>query len=441
MRIVQITAEFSPIAKAGGLGEVALGLSRELTRQGAEVEVILPKYDFISPRLLPHLKQEVDFRAPEWEHQISNTMWAATVENCSLRLLEMRHPKNYFDRGRIYGFEDDVPRFMYFARAVLEYLKVKAKPIDILHLHDWHAAALAPLLREIHKEIQVKAIVLSIHNLEYQGLCSVHDLAAIGLKKDPIAQLQIGSHYNLLKGAIHYADAITTVSSSYATEILTPEYGFGLDEELRKQKRKLTGILNGLDLDLWNPANDPALTAHYSVEEPITQIITAKKKNRKGMNLKPDAIWFGAITRLVPQKGLKLLEAALKEIVRQNGAFVLLGSSPIPEIQSHFEALKKQYSNNSQVLFHLDYDETLAHQLYAALDFIVVPSLFEPCGLTQLIAMHYGTVPIVRSTGGLKDTVFDCDDIHTPANKHNGFTFLDPKPETVAKTLSRAFEK
>jgi starch synthase len=438
MRIVQVTTEFAPLAKAGGLGEVLVGLSRELVRQGGEVEVILPKYNFISPRLLTHLKHEVDFTAPEWEHQIANTMWSAVAENCSLHLLEMRHPKDYFHRAAIYGFEDDVPRFIYFARAVLEYLKVKGEPIDILHLHDWHAAALAPLLREIHREIQVKAIVLTIHNLEYQGQCSVHDLAAIGLKKGHIAHLQTSSHYNLLKGAVHYADAITAVSPTYAAEILTHEHGFGLDEDLRKQKGKLSGILNGIDLELWNPSNDPALTAHYSAGQPIAQIIAAKKENRKGLNLKPNAFWFGAVTRLVPQKGPKLLEAALKETIRQNGVFFLLGSSPIPEIQSHFEELKKQYSNNPNVFLHLDYDEALAHRLYAALDFLVVPSLFEPCGLTQLIAMHYGTVPIVRSTGGLKDTVFDCDDVHIPTGKHNGFTFFRPKPEALIETLRRA---
>ena len=401
----------------------------------------MPKYDFISPHLLAHLRQEIDFTAPEWEHKIANTMWSAEVEDCHLHLLEMRHPKNYFHRGRIYGFEDDVPRFIYFARAILEYLKISSKPIDILHLHDWHAAALAPLLREIYREIPVKAIVLSIHNLEYQGQCSVHDLAAIGLQKEQITHLQTGSHYNLLKGAIHYADAIAAVSPTYAQEILTPEYGFGLDETLRKHKNKLTGILNGIDMKLWDPSSDPALAAHYSASNPIPKILAAKKTNKKRLNLKnDDAPWFGAITRLVPQKGPKLLEAALKEVIHQNGVFVLLGSSPIPEIQHHFEALKKTYADHPQVLLHLDYDETLAHQLYAALDFLIVPSHFEPCGLTQLIAMHYGTVPIVRSTGGLKDTVFDCDDPRAPKEKRNGFVFSEPKPEPLIAAIHRALK-
>ena len=173
MRIVQITMEFAPFAKAGGLGEVLVGLCRELSHQKAKVELILPKYPFISAHSLTHLKKELEFKSPEWEHSISNTIYSALSEDCDLRLLETQHPKNYFNRGSIYGFEDDIPRFLFFARAVLEYFKIKNEPIDILHLHDWHGAALAPLLRELHPEIPIKKIVLSIHNLEYQGLCSI----------------------------------------------------------------------------------------------------------------------------------------------------------------------------------------------------------------------------------------------------------------------------
>jgi starch synthase len=297
----------------------------------------------------------------------------------------------------------------------------------------------------VHREIPVKAIVLSIHNLEYQGHCSIHDLASIGLKKEHITHLQTGSNYNLLKGAIYYADAIVAVSPTYATEILTREYGFGLDEDLRKEKRKLIGILNGIDLELWNPSNDSALTKHYSATDSMPQILEAKRVNRNGLpfaqNPLRDAIWFGAITRLVPQKGPQLLEAALKEIIRQNGVFILLGISPILEIQRHFEQLKKRYSSSNSVLFHLDHDEILAHKLYAALDFILVPSLFEPCGLSQLIAMRYGTVPIVRLTGGLKDSVFDCEDTRIPASKHNGFTFTRSTPEALIATLARAIRR
>ena len=367
-------------------------------------------------------------------------MWSAQDENCSLHLLETRHPKNYFHRGHIYGFEDDVLRFIYFARAILEYLKIKKSRSTSCTCTIGTPAALAPLLREIHKEIQVKAIVLSIHNLEYQGQCSVYDLAAIGLSKEHIVHLRTGSHYNLLKGAIHYADAIVAVSPSYAREILTQEYGFKLDDELRNQKKKLSGILNGLDLQLWDPTKDPALDTRYSATDPIPQILAAKQSNRKNIPLKSEkGLWFGTITRLVPQKGPKLIEAALREVVRRGGAFVLLGSSPIPEMQRHFEALKKEFAQNQQVHFHLDYDEDLAHRIYAALDFLVVPSLFEPCGLTQFVAMRYGTVPIVRATGGLKDTVFDCDDIHIPAGQKNGFVFLPPKPEAVVEAIARAF--
>jgi len=432
MRIIQVSTEFAPIAKAGGLGEVLVGLSRELCLQGANVKVILPKYDFIPS--LPHLKKEMEFHTLEGNNSINTTMWSTTFEGSNLHLLETHHPKKYFTRNAIYGFDDDVPRFLFFAQATFEYLKRKNEPIDILHLHDWHAAALAPLLREIYPKVK---IVLSIHNLEYQGHCSAHDLAAIGLKKEHLTHFQQGSHYNLLKGAIHYADAIVAVSPTYAKEILTPEFGFGLDPDLRR--KKVIGILNGLDSKLWDPSSDPALAAHYSAKDSMLNIVEAKRKNRKAMLLSPDLLWFGTITRLVPQKGPFLIEAALREAVRQNCGFALLGSTQNQEIQRHFEGLKKEFANNPHVFIHLVHDEALAHRIFAALDFLVVPSLFEPCGLTQLVAMRYGTIPIVRATGGLKDTVFDCD--APQITKPNGFTFLPPTKEAVVESVDRAIQQ
>src|SRR5438132_8505608 len=176
MKIVHIAAEFAPLAKAGGLGEMVVGLSRELTRKGHQVQVILPKYDFIDLSKLENLKIEwADFKCQGF----ANAMWAATAQECDLRLLEARHPAGYFHRGSIYGFEDDVPRFLYFSRAALEYLKLKKEPIDVLHLHDWHVAICAPLVKDFLKELKVKKIVLSIHNIEYQGKCATADLDTI----------------------------------------------------------------------------------------------------------------------------------------------------------------------------------------------------------------------------------------------------------------------
>jgi len=452
MRIVQITAEFSPIAKAGGLGEVVLGLSRELSRLGQHVEVILPKYDFIDLAQLKNIQLELaDFKSMVYENQYANAMWSANYEDCSLHLLETRHPAGYLHRDAIYGYTDDVTRFLYFSLAILEYLKLQNKPIDILHLHDWHFALVAILAREVF-QLPIKAIVLTIHSAEYQGKCATWDLDAVGIHganylfpnqlqdDNPACPMTL----NLLKGAIIYSDAITIVSPTYAKEVLTKDMGFFMDAILRKNKKKITGILNGVDQQLWNPSKDPYLLAHYDHETSMENILKAKQIHREALRkrflLGHKRPWIGAITRLVQQKGPELLEAAISETLRLGGTFLLLGSSPTAEMQEHFQQLKTQYAGNPQVLLYLSYDEALAHQMYAALDFLIIPSHFEPCGLTQLIAMHYGTVPIAHATGGLKDTIIDCEDSLSPIKERNGFLFPLATIPSMNQTLARAFD-
>lgn len=442
MRIIHAAAEFAPIAKAGGLGEVVVGLGRELSSKGDDVAIILPKYDLIDLSKLSNLKIEVsDFKCLGF----SNTMWSATSEGCNLHLLEARHPAGYFHRGKIYGCEDDIARFIYFSRALLEYLKGKKEPIDVLHLHDWHVSLCGALVREVFKELKVKAIVLTIHNVEYQGKCAVADLDAIGLRgvdylvkgKLQDNNPQFPKTINLLKGGIIYADAIVPVSPTYAREILTLEYGCYLDGTLQKMQSKITGILNGIDPKLWDPSNDPHLTLPYNVESAIK----AKQANKALFKLDQErGPWLGAVTRLVPQKGTELLEEAIQKTIDLGGCFLLLGSSPLPKMQDHFNQLKEKYRGNKQVWLHYIYDEALAHAIYAALDYLIVPSHFEPCGLTQLIAMRYGAIPIVRSTGGLKDTVFDCEDPTIPIATRNGFTFPLPTRGSMNATLERAFK-
>lgn len=450
MRITHLAAEFAPIAKAGGLGEVLTGLCRQLVLEYEEVDVLIPKYRFISNDLLPNLTQKSpDFICLENGIPYTNRVWTAEVEECRLHLLETDHPEDYFGRPHIYGYPDDLARFIYFSRAALEYLKLQDQPIDILHLHEWHTAICAPLIkREMKQDLSIKSVVFTIHNLEYQGKCSPKDLDAIDIDgryylESNRLQDKVHPHsINLLKGGIVYADAITTVSPSYATEILTPSLGCKLDSTLIHHKKKLTGILNGIDAKLWNPAKDPHLISHFSEKESLLQIEQAKTAHKEVLakEFHLDAKkrpWIGTITRLVPQKGPEMLEEALEYTIKHGGVFLLLGSSPIPTLQRHFEKLKEKYRDSNQVFLHLAYDEPLAHRLYAALDFTLVPSHFEPCGLTQLISMRYGALPIVRSTGGLKDTVFDCDDYTIPARLRNGFTFLDPKE--LSATLGRAF--
>ena len=449
MRIVEIAAEFAPIAKAGGLGEVILGLSRELTAQHHQVTVIIPKYSFIDPKTLGELKLEVpEFHSLEKGQMISNAMWSAVVEECQVRLLEARHPAGYFHRDRIYGFPDDVTRFLYFSRAAIEYLKLQNEKIDILQIHDWHTAACALILRDL-LHLPIQKILLTIHNLEYQGKCAAHDLDAIGLNGASYltaARLQdpdprFSETINLLKGGIVYADAVNTVSPTYAKEILTPKIGQGFAPILKKAK--LTGILNGIDPVIWNPATDIRIAARYSPDDSLAKIVKAKAANKEQLFKRyglrcQDRPLVGAVTRLAPQKGTDLLQEAIIHTLEADGAFVLLASTPVPEIRRQFEELKERLADHSNVLLQFEYNEDLAHQIYAALDFVVLPSLSEPCGLTQLIALRYGAIPIVRSTGGLKDTVFDCEDGQVPLEQRNGFVFYEPTQSALQSALIRA---
>lgn len=451
MRIVHLSTEFAPIAKAGGLGDVLTGLARELSSVGHTVEVILPKYDFIPTSSLSSLQKESPhFLCQEKGIDQKNAMWSALVEGCRLLLLETHHPKGYFLRGKIYGCEDDTARFLYFSKACIEYLKAKNQPIDVLHLHDWPVSIAAVLAKEMYK-LAIGTVVLTIHNAEYQGHCATWDLDAIGLSgtqyltKDRLQDNHYHNAINLLKGAVVYADVVNTVSLTYAKEILTPEIGRHLSETFRLHKHKIHGIINGIDYQLWNPNQDRYLKTAYSSSSPTNSIEKGKESAKNLLRQHFDLTlssrpWVGAIARIVPQKGPELLEEGLLKTIEMGGSFVLLGASPIPALQEHFDYLKKKYAKNKNVLLHFEYNELLAHQIYAGLDLILVPSHFEPCGLSQMIAMHYGTVPIVRATGGLQDTVFDCENSEITAEKRNGFVFRHATKTDLSHTLLRAFD-
>ena len=442
MRIVQVAAEFAPLIKAGGLGEVIIGLSRQLVKMNQEVAVIIPKYDSLPLNILKELKIETPhFITQDGQNEIDNTMWSAKFENIQIHLLETKHPANYFNRGNIYGFADDAPRFLYFAKAVAAYLNFKQIPVDVLQLHDWHAAALTALMKGNRL---IKKTILNIHNLEYQGKCGLNDLKHTGIRQDLLHSFHGNEDhhpdsYNILRGGLTLADQIVAVSPTYAKEILTSEYGWGLESLLNERKANLTGILNGIDEIIWNPATDPYITKNFNTTDSTETITAAKKQNQDFLRDKfglKGYPWIGAITRIVPQKGPEFIEAAIQQTVDAGGTFLLLGSSPLPELQKHFETVKKKFENCPQVLIQLNFDEDLAHKIYAALDFLLIPSHFEPCGLAQMIGMHYGTIPIARKTGGLKDTVFETED----KNQSNGFTFSSRNIDEFLECLNRALK-
>ena len=459
MLIIHVASELAPVAKVGGLGDVIYGLCRALAQKGHQVEVVLPKYDCIDYSQIKNLRIDtqglLSFCKGEWVH---NTIWSGYVEEIKVYLIEPHNSTYYFNRGSFYGCPDDIERYTYFSRTTLEFLHKTGKKVDVLHFHDWQTAAIAPLYNDIYKGLgfDKSTLVFTIHNLEYQGQCAPCDLDHIGLKGESyLSQDKLGDNHNLatinlLKGGIVYSNFVTTVSPNYAKEVITPEGGRGLDKTLRQYQSKFQGILNGIDYGFWNPRTDRYLPAHYSWRnlsrhakaiDALEEKALIKKHLRDRLALTHShSPLVSCITRLVPQKGIALIKHAIYRTLEKGGQFVLLGSSPIPEIHKEFLNLQLHFSDNPGVHLELEHHEELAHLIYGGSDMLIVPSIFEPCGLTQLIAMRYGTIPIVRRTGGLADTVFDVDYSGKEHPNPNGYVFDTPDQQGIQSALDRAID-
>ncbi len=443
MHIVHLAAELAPLAKIGGLGDVVFGLSRETMRLGHQVTVIIPKYDLINTAEIQGLEKiETDLPCHFEGQNHLTAVWKGKVEGIDTIFIDPLHPRMFFSRGCIYGCDDDIDRFLYFCQASTEYIKSLASPPDILHLHDWQTAIVATLYKT--QKFKASKIILTLHNLEHQGRCTPYEMEKVGLDietyftqnllQDPLYP----EAANLLKGGILYSDFISTVSPTYASEIKTVELGEGLDGLLTSKGKNFKGILNGIDFGYWNPETDPMLPAHFSAKEIATKGYL-KKRLREKLNLaEVNRPVVASICRLVPQKGIDIIRHALNSSVEMGAQIVLLGSSPIPQIDAEFHTLRQQLRDHPHISINLKHEESLAHLIYAGSDMLIAPSRFEPCGLTQLIALRYGTVPIVRETGGLADTINDINDADKPENLMNGFTFKEPTIYAFDYALKRA---
>jgi starch synthase len=452
MFIVHIAAEIAPVAKVGGLADVVLGLSRELTKQGHMVAIILPKYDCMDDQDVKDM-QIVDnnFWSMGAEGWVRNSIWAGLVEGLPIFFIEPHNSTGYFNRGRFYNCDDDSERFLYFSRAALEFLLKSGKHPDIIHLHDWQTATIAPLYYDVYRSLglQISGIVFTVHNFEYQGLCESSELDKIGLKSTDylssgkLRDSQYPEKINLMQGGIVYSDYVTTVSPNYAQEVLHPLGGKGLEVLLNQYQHKFTGVLNGLDYTYWNPETDPFLPTSFSSyeKECYSHKIANKNRLRERLSLSnQQRPIVSCIVRLVPQKGTHLIYHAIFRTLEKGGQFILLGSSPFPSVNNQFRQLKVNLGNNPNVHFELNYNEELSHLIFAGSDLFIVPSLVEPCGLTQLISLRYGTIPIVRKTGGLADTVFDIEYSGKPHYQTNGFVFEHADEEGVNSALDRAIQ-
>ena len=448
MNIVHIASEITPVSKVGGLADVVFGLTQELAIRGNSVEIILPKYDNMRYDHIHGLCIAYkDLWVPWYDGAIHCTVYFGHVYDRKCFFIEPHSRDNFFNRGKYYGEKDDIFRFAFFSRAAMEFLLKSCKRPDLIHCHDWHTG-LAPVFQwEIYQHLGMgnSRVCYTIHNFKHQGLCGPEVLRAAGLNRPEYYYdgNRLGDHHNkgalnLMKGGIVYANFVTTVSPTHAGEVRDKGQGFGLEGTLHAHSRKFGGVLNGIDYNAWNPGGDGLLRTTYNVET-----IEKKYENKKALrerflladNEKPIIAHIG---RLDPQKGLELVRHAIFYCVNHGAQFVLLGSSPEPSINSYFWHLKNEINENPDCHLEIGFNEELAHQIYAGADMMLVPSRFEPCGLTQLISMRYGTVPVVRSVGGLADTVFDKDFSNKELSQRNGYVFEHDNHASLESALSRA---
>jgi starch synthase len=349
----------------------------------------------------------------------------------------------YFGRDGIYMYEDDADRFICFCRAALEGVRLLGWHPDIIHCHDWHTAIVPNWLKTIYRHdsfFAQTACVYTIHNLAYHGVFGHRVLEIAGIDEYGFLARPNAPHlheaFDFMERGIYYADIITTVSETYAAEILTPAFGEGLDPLLRDRQDRLFGVLNGIDTELNNPANDPHLLRHYTAHDLAGKVqCKADLQQAAGLPQRPDTPLIGAISRLTDQKGFDLIDAIIEPLLRDQAAqFVILGTGD-QRYHERFTTLRARYPE--QLALFLTFNATLTQKIYAGADIFLMPSRFEPCGLGQMIALRYGTIPVVRATGGLADTVQNYD----PATgRGNGFTFQEYTPHALAQAFSDALE-
>jgi starch synthase len=438
--IAFIGSECYPFVKTGGLGDVMYALPKALTRRNCDVKVILPRYKCIPQQYQDKMVYRGSFYmdltsdGKQYYVGIMEYVWDGVV-------YDFIDNEEFFGGDKPYtNLIDDIPKYCYFSKAALAALNYMNWQPNIIHCHDWQAALVPVYLRTFFQNTSIgnAKTMITIHNLRFQGIYNIKtikywtNLPDYVFNKDALTQNWLDA--NMLKGGLTYSNMITTVSNTYAGEIQTSEYGEGLEAHLRYHSGKLRGIVNGIDYDIWNPSKDSDIVANYSIEDAI-----AKKRENKialqkelGLEENGDKFVIGLISRLTNQKGLDLVNTCIPQIMDPHTQVVVLGTGDA-EYENSFRYYENHYKG--QFAGCIQYDEARSHRIYAGCDALLVPSRFEPCGLTQLIAMHYGTVPIVRETGGLKDTV---EPYNMYADWGNGFTFDRYEAGLLYDAINRA---
>ena len=436
MQVLFVVSEAEPLIKSGGLGDVAGYLPLELNKLGIEVKIILPCYSGIPPSFQEKMVLKKEITVPVGWRKMHCSILEMEHQGQFFYLLDNQY---YFRRENLYGYHDEAERFVFFSRAVLEALPHLGFNPQILHCHDWQGALTPVFLEAFYRQDPLYrniSTILTIHNLRYQGIFPpqvLEDLLGMGSEYFTPESLEFYGMVNFMKGGIEFSDIVTTVSKSYREEIQHSFFGYNLDSLLRKNQERLYGIVNGIDYQAYDPMKDPEIWVPYRYS-------LAKKRENKtqlqelvGLPVQGEVPLVAIITRLVEQKGLDLVARVLEEFLGgEDVQMVILGTGE-KKYEDYFQEMAQRYPR--QLSAHISFDNSLSRKIYAGSDIFLMPSLFEPCGIGQLIALRYGSIPVVRETGGLKDTV-------QPYNEYtgegNGFSFTNYNAHDMLYTLQRA---
>lgn len=447
MNVLFATSEAVPFAKTGGLADVCGALPCEIARLGHQVAVILPAYRQVHKAGLPIEPTGIDFTVPIGSKNVAGRLLRSHLPCGNVPVYLVDQPA-YFDRPELYresgqDYIDNCERFVFFCRAVLEAIRLLRLPVDVVHSHDWPTGLIPAYLKVEYRGVPGYEQIVSlftIHNLSYQGQFWHWDMLLTGLdwKYFNWQQMEFFGNLNLMKTGLVFADALNTVSPRYAEEIQGPELGCGLEGVLQQRRHVLSGIINGVDYREWNPETDPYLPERYNVAtyKQGKAACKAALQRELGLAVRPEVPLIAMVGRLADQKGLDLVATSLRDWVRsQDAQWAILGTG---EPKYHELLSKLAAGQPHQVAARLEFSDPLAHRIEAAADIFLMPSRFEPCGLSQLYSLKYGTVPVVRATGGLVDTITNASSENIAAGTATGFTFQEYSALAFAEALRRA---
>ncbi len=437
MNIIYCSAEVEPFAKSGGLGDVMGALPKAVAAEGHRVRVVMPRYTKVIPQEYKEKMKYIGYFYTDlaWRHQYCG-VFTFDSDGVSYYFLD----NEYYFGGDLYCFAD-IERFSFFAKACLDLTGWLGEKPDVIHCNDWSTGLLPVLFDAFYRPVDFYKnikLVYTVHNLRYQGITSVgnaEDLTALPHYFFTGDRLVQNNCVNYMKGAIVFSDAVTTVSPTYAEEIKTDAYSECLGDVINKYSYKIRGILNGVDYGVYNPAKDRTIAATYSAASMAGKTVNKLAlQKRLGLPEREDVPVIGLISRLVDQKGLDLVNAVIEDVLQHDVQFVVLGTGE-KKYEDMFTSCQQRHPD--KVSANIYFSNVLAHQIYAGADFVLVPSLFEPCGLTQIIGLKYGAVPIVRETGGLKDTVTSYNE---QTGCGNGFSFAAYNAGDMLYTICRALD-